>query len=891
MKTYLLLAALLTATFLPAQEVLLFDDVQEQTLVYRYHHLSGPSAPALQQIIRCLGPNQLHEPAFDLTYGYQLQILEKTDGLKACINWQTLSVDRELRPLGFPFADLLVPAGATFNLELLADGEVVSSKCVQQSFGATLPSYTFDYNDIEGGVYYTLRVNDLHFNYGSKEVAGVRNRKQAIDQYLAAKDELLLLHDQLEALRQVNVQPQEINAYRQQLNGFQQRLQGIEQAAFWSLLQLNIASAHDPEQLLEHLDNCQAELQALQQWLDQLQAQLHILYFDQGVAFFNQGQRQAAREAFRNSLVTNDCYAPSHYFIAYLDFEAGQVEAAARRVRKVLNQYNPDPKTRSDARRLATGIVRYYLDSGQSAVALRQYPQGVALYEQALTFSKSIHQFDFGQAEAISRIQEAYYLDFHEQIDQVLYTQQTGQYALALQQLEQANAFQQRFQVQSTVDTRRIAAQLVDALYEEKLTQIRQLRQEKAYDQALNAVAETEALLQNYPNMVRQPLALESEKKQVLNAKFQAMLAETDQLIQEGRLDQALHQAKQTYSFTRTYELETSMQREGERQITRVQQLRYERFIRGGQRAKQAHEYAQALEQFEEAQQLAQQLTDLREDDTLGAQIKATALAAAQQIFASTMANSQTDNDRIRASQANIRRLANRYNLLGHPDIQAHFQQMDEQLCTNANSILLPELEQQLDRHQQARDYIAAQATIVQIEALLDEYQRCGLSSAPLLMSQQVVAACANYQQALQTAVRAEEQRQYAQAIEHFVIAAAAYQDASVQARLPGHPAFRLEPYIQAHPDYHMQLAGAHYYLDQRQHATALNFLDLVLQNGTHPKATEGLQQRLGSALAVHHYGASANWKQTFYGFVDKEERKAYKTLYRSFRKQWKRMA
>ena len=591
MKTYLLLAALLATTFLPAQEVLLFDDVQEQTLVYRYHHLNGPSVSTLQQIIRCLGPNQLHEPAFDLTYSYQLQILEKTDGLKACINWQSLNVDRELQPLGFPFADLLLPAGVVFNLELLANDEVVVSKCVQQQFGSTKLNYTFDYSAIEGGVYYTLQVTDLHFKYGSREVARVQNRKQAIDQYLIAKDELLGLHEQLDRLRQLEVQPQEITTYRKQLQDYQQQFEIIKQRAFWSLLELNTTNAHDPERLVEHLAICEADLLALQQWLDQLQAQIHVLYFDQGVALFNQGQKRAAREAFCSSLTTSDCYAPSHYFIALIDFEAGQIEPAANRVRKVLNQYRPDSKIQADARRLASGIVRYYLDAGQSATALQQYPQAVALYQEALAYSESIQQFDFGQAEAISRIQEAYFLDFHEQIDQVLYTQQTGQYALALQQLEQAMAFQQQFQVQSTVDTRRIATQLVDALYEENLAHIRQLRRDQQYDQALTAVAETENLLQNYPGMVRQPLALATEKNQVLKAKFQDMLAQTDQLIKSGRLDQALAKAKQTQSFARTYELEASMQRESERQITRVQQLRYERFVRGGQQAQQVGQY------------------------------------------------------------------------------------------------------------------------------------------------------------------------------------------------------------------------------------------------------------------------------------------------------------
>lgn len=890
MKTYLLIAALLASVLLPAQEVLLFEDIQEQTLVYRYHHLSGPSAGSLQQIIRCLAPHQLNEPAFDLTYAYQLQILEREAALKVCINWQELTVDRELRPAGFPFADILAPSGAIFNLELLADGEVVKSECIQQNFGHSLAGYSYNFADYEGGVFYTLRVTDLHFKYGNTQVQAVRKRKQAIDDYLAAKDKLLQLHDYMEQLHQVEVQPQRLDEYRRQLANYQQQLQAIRQASFWSILDLRAPNAHDPEHLVQHLHNCQNDLQALQDWLNELNSNLHVLYHQQGIELFQAGQRQAAREAFCAALRNNDCFAPSHYFIAYLDFEVGQVEAAGQRIRNVLNQYNPDPATRTDARRLANGIVRFYLDAGQEAVEHRQYPDGVALYETALSFSQSIRGFDFGQAEALSRIKEAYYMDFHDQIDQVIHTRQTGQYALALQQLEQAMAFQQRFQVESHVDTSRLAAQIVDALYEEQLTEIRQLRQHQAWDRALAKINECEQLLVDYPGLVQHPLTLGSEKRQVLSGKFQTMLAQIEELVGDRRLDQALQQAQATAQFSREYDLEDSMQRESQRQIARVQQLRYDRFVRGGNRAREQGQFVQALEQYDAAQQLSEQVEEVRPDGSLATRITQTAVARTQQLYEQTMASASTDNLQIDRTLGDIRQLADQYQLHTQAEVQALFGQLEDQRCTNARTILLPKEELRLEQQQQDRDYIAAKATTTRIEQLLSAYSSCGLSSSALLMSKAVVEACAHYQENLQAAETAEQQQQFGRAIEYYQTAKAAYQNASVQARLAGHPAFRLQQYVEQHPSYHMQLAGAHYFLDQRQHETALELLDLVVERGTHPRATEGLQVRLGSALAVRHYADATKWKETFYTLVDKSERKTYKVMYRSFRKQWKRM-
>ena len=891
MKTYLLLLALFLSAQLPAQEVLLFDETEEQTLAYRYHHLNGPSASTLRQIIQCLAPNQLHQTAFQLSYAYQLQILEKPEALKVCINWQELIIDRELQPLGFAFADVLYPSSATFNLQLLADGEVVKSECVQLNFGGSLPAHTYNFTNVEGGVFYTLRVNELHFNYGSTQLQAVRQRKTAIDAYLSAKDQLIDIHTQLEALRQTEVRPQLIDDYRRDLHNYREEIRRISNASFWNTLQLRGPNAYDPEDLRAHLQTCRADIQSLEAWLADLDANLHVLYFEEGVRLFEAGNRHAAHEAFCASLRSNDCYAPSHYFLAFLDFEAGKIAPAGQRIIKVLNQYSPDHRTRTDATRLANGIVRYYLDAGQSAVAQRHYPEGVALYEEALHFSESIRGFNFGQAEAISRIKEAYYLDFHDQIDQVVARQRSGQYEVALQQLEQAVAFQRRFQVNSTVDTRRLAAQIVDALYEEQLGEIAGLRRNKAYDQALSAIQKTERLLQSYPEMVRRPLALDSEKQQVLSGKFQSMISETETLVSAGRLDQALEQARRTKGFVQDYQLEASMERESQRQYVRVQQLRYERFVRGGERAQESSQYAQALEQYEAAQQLEREETDIRTDASLASRITSAAVAAAEELFAQSMRTNGSNNERLMDVRGQVSSLANRYGISNHPAIQNIFNQLDDQLCSNARGILLPQQEKQLAREQQAGDYIAARKTIRRIEQLLNTYNSCGLSNASLLMHQSIVEACADYQENLQAAEAAERQGRFGRAIEYYQVAKAAYQDASVQARLSGHPAFRLEQYLTDHTDYHMQLAGAHYYLDQREHAKSLALLNLMLQKGLHPKATQGLQQRLGSALAVRHFVAAANWKETYYGFVSKEERKAYKTMYRSFRKQWKRMA
>ncbi|MEL7220411.1 MAG: hypothetical protein AAGJ93_03770, partial [Bacteroidota bacterium] len=584
----------------------------------------------------------------------------------------------------------------------------------------------------------------------------------------------------------------------------------------------------------------------------------------------------------------NDCYAPSHYFVAYYDFTAGKVPLAAQRLQKVINQYNPDPTIQADAYQLARGIVGFYLDAGQAAVAQGDYPGGVAFYQEAMSFSQSLRGFQFGQVEAASRIQEAYTFDFQDRINRTIALEQSGQHVIALGELEKTMAFQQEFGVISNYDTRALAAQIVNNIFRDQLAEVRRYRQSGAWEEGLRVVANTAQLLQDYPGLVPNADELTAERQNLLRGKYDELYTTANNSIVAEKLDQALQQAVTAARFAQQEKLEIGTQ--SEIQIARIQRLRYQRFVGGGDRAKQGGQYQIALEQYSQAQQLEAQLSYLDASAILQEKVSLTAVLAAEQMHRSVMENAPFDNIALRREQQEIRQLARRFRVDNHIRIQELMNKLDDQQCLNTRDRLLPEQERLLEQHQAAGNFIAARTHLQNIASLLEEYPNCGLSDASLQIHGAIVTACAEYQETLQAAERAESQLRYGYAIEQYVAAASLYQNPSVQARLRGHDAFQLYSYVSEHPDYRMTLAGGHYLLGQRQNKEALGLLNLVLDQGVAPKETEHLQIRLGNALATQHFVLSADWKTTYYGFVRKDERKPYREMYKAFRKQWKRM-
>lgn len=887
MKNLLLLSLLFVGSFVYAQDVLLFDDTQESTIVYRYQRLNGPSAAVLRQVFQAMETTQ-QNAAFDLSYTYQARIIEEQARLKVCVNWEELSVSRAPQLRGFNFSDLLLPTGVRYELQLFAGDELIATEQVQQDLRNKPASYISAYGEVEGGVYYTLKLKKIQFQYTNRTLAQVQNRKKAIKQYQVASDELLPIRQRLAVFASEIPQPQELPRLKQELESMSATVGRIGSAPFWQELPLRGPNAYDPNHLVSHHRSCEVQLPQLRNWLKTQQANIHVLYYEQGVQLFKQGREQEAYDAFCASLRANDCYAPSHYFVAYYDFAAGKVPVAAQRLQKVINQYNPDPATQADAYQLARGIVSFYLDAGQAAVAQRDYPGGVVFYQEALGFSQSLQGFQFGQAEAASRIQEAYTFDFQDRIDRTIALEQSGQHVVALTELEKTMAFQQEFGVISNFDTRALAAQIVNNIFRNQLADVRRYRQAGEWEEGLKVVANTAQLLQDYPGLVPNANELTEERQLLLRGKYDELYTIAANSIAADKLDQALQQAQVAARFAQQENLTIGTQ--SDIQIARIQRLRYQRFVGGGDQAKNSGQYQIALEQYNEAQQLEVQLAYLDASAVLQEKVSLTAVLAAEQMYTALMNKAANDNAALRTGQQQIQQLAGRYQVAGHVRVQALIGQLEEQQCINTRDHLLPEQERLLVQQQSAGDFIAARTHLNNIVSLLEQYPNCGLSDASVQLHGAIVSACAAYQETLQAAERAESQLRYGYAIEQYVAAADLYQNPSVQARLRGHDAFRLYSYLSDHPDYRMTLAGGHYLLGQKQNEQALDLLNLVLDQGVTPKDTEHLQIRLGSALAIQHFVVSADWKTAYYGFVSKEERKPYREMYKAFRKQWKRM-
>lgn len=889
MKTYLPLLLLLLLGRLSAQDALLFDESPSQTLVYRYHHLSGPAAPVVRQMLQAVAPPTGAPQGFDLHYSYQMRILQQDQKLDIGIDWRTLQTANAPRVQGFPFDDLFLPTGATLHLTLLANGRAISTEAINLAFGPSFPAHHFKYGPIQGGVFYTLEVTNLHFQYAPAAVAAIQDRRKALADYGAAKIELNYLQRELAQFPEQLPTPRELQDGRAKYDHLLGRFNAVQRAPFWTLLRLDSPQAHDPERLRTLRDDCAGRLQQIDVQLQHLAANVHLLYHQEGVAQFQRGRLRAARDAFEQALRTHGTFAPSHYFLAYLDFSEGRVEAAADRTRRVINQYSPDPTTDKDTRALAADIIRFYFDTGQAAVAARRYPEAVDWYMKAKTYGQSIYRFPFGQQEADSRIQEALHYDYHDRLEATVALYRQKDYNTALVRFNEALDFQRTHRVTSTFDVRSLESDIVRDFYAAQLTDIRQLRQQQRWEDALRAIQQAARLAADYPSILRDTQALDTEQQLVQEGRYRELYQLAEESIRLQKLDQALTEAQAARQFAQAQRLSPSLLETSDNQLSKIQRLRYQRFVQGGERAADQGLYDQALAQYDQARQLEAAFPHLADTGQLVNKIKAAVLAQARLIQRQALQTTPNDNAALTTARRQIADLAARHQVGDDPALQPLFAAIDERICDNVRTQILPAQERLLAQQQAASDYTAARNTLDHIQKLWSDYPACNATPNPQVLQQEAtIRACAAYQETLQDAILQEQRQQYSRAIAQYIAAARRYDDPQVRTRLAGHPAFDLYTYLAGHPQYRMALAGVDAYLDLRDVTQALSLLKTIIAQGAPVAATEGVQQRVGAALATQSYIHTGSWKDTFYNYIPRADRKRYQALYKAFKRTWK---
>ncbi|CAN5617633.1 hypothetical protein BH11BAC2_BH11BAC2_18170 [soil metagenome] len=343
----------------------------------------GIASPDAADIIIRLAEGNNKAPrstAITVKFDQQLTINTREPGIVYTIQSGTLQLGGDLYYKGFECSNQLTPTEVTYTLRLTArNGFTKDFSFTNKIVNGKPEASTTTYTDTTGRVYTFSIINvTLFYKSSGKNIFNVRT--QLINDYYTSISKL----DNAYALLQ-SVDPRDIDHFKimqDKLNDAGNVFQSVEHKLFDQ--QLNL-SQNDPGRLLEKSGYFRTLLFSKQTEMEEVRRNLHITFFNRGLAFLQNGALNKAEDNFKMSLDVNPAFAPALLQLGILDYRKGNLNEASCKAEDVIYNLHPDPNTRDQTNDLLSDIYSAYLDRAQIQI-------------QKQNFQKALDQFDAAAA-------------------------------------------------------------------------------------------------------------------------------------------------------------------------------------------------------------------------------------------------------------------------------------------------------------------------------------------------------------------------------------------------------------------------------------------------------------------------------------------------------------
>lgn len=326
--------------------------------------------------------------AYTMNYNILLSIRKKGSVLEVNAGISSEGITgRSTMVEGFPMDGVLYPDRMNFKLQLLHNNNnpfyeeafysVSTAEMTQSGKYCTLASFTIpdtiSSSDLAMKLLPLEGTNKrLLFYHSLSALQQVNNRLATIDGY---KEDASWLKRIINEIKQFDLNNLDmLHQYRDDLSTMKQGVDEIIDNNYTGSLQLK---KNDPLRLLDKLNEFASLYKNISEELGNMLKTLDTRYFNKGLAFYQRGDKQTALSFFNQALTINNAHYPSHYYIAYIDFDNGLYRESRKRINNMLASMQPSYEYQNKGEAL--------LDAIQEAIASEKYKEYTDLLQRAET--------------------------------------------------------------------------------------------------------------------------------------------------------------------------------------------------------------------------------------------------------------------------------------------------------------------------------------------------------------------------------------------------------------------------------------------------------------------------------------------------------------------------
>lgn len=366
MKNFLLgIALCISSSIAFGQKQILFNETTNPTYEFKFKNSSEDNQTQINTIIELLAKenNQsLRGMEYIVSYTQQLKITKMNREYHALVKINNLSVSGDTKCHDFDISDILIPDHLLLNIAIT----VAPHHTIKYEYNNTHYSLHPNQQEIE----YTftdsilleeikILINETQFVYSTQDINAIEDKINLIKSYYSTEAGLQTTYTSLQNLDPANLDLITIN--NTTLLNAEAFIDKLKKENFPSKLNLQ---KNDPIHYIQKLNSLIDLATKIRNVIDYNLKNIDQLYYNKGIDLLSYGKTEMAKDYFNKSVDFNSLFAPSHFQLASIDFENGNIVDAEARAKDIVYKMNPDPLTQEATFKLLYSISDvYYIEA------------------------------------------------------------------------------------------------------------------------------------------------------------------------------------------------------------------------------------------------------------------------------------------------------------------------------------------------------------------------------------------------------------------------------------------------------------------------------------------------------------------------------------------------
>lgn len=778
-----------------------------------------------------------------VAYEHHLRLTQfLNDRIKTYAALKNIGVTGDTQYKGFSLENLLKPSVVSFDLALqigqmgALDGsrKVYSFDNINLS-GAVAKIADFIHQDSTGRLNQNkLLLENLSFSYKVEDKQKFDQYTALIDDYQNAASELETIYNEL-----LGIHPEDLDglgAQDQRLQSLQQRIVVIQDQNYEG--KLGLKSNMDPAKFVPRLRDSQNLSRDLRTQISESIRVLPVLYYERAMARLNLGQRPGAIHDLNRSVELDPVFSPSHFQLAVIAYEDGNVGDSRTRLINILTQMQPDPNTQKEASNMLGGMVNADLAAARKQVQQKQFANAIEILGPIQSLCVDVPSLNCSQ-EAVDLTFKAHRGIYTSFLTAARQDMGAGRYQEAEKKAQGALDYQQQYA--SILTDGSEALQALNGIrrksYQQMVQDAARLLDQKQFEQAEATIVSAIQMGEQYPEAVSST----SDSRQLLNRikqeEYKVLIVNGDKDLQAGKFRRALGTLERARSFEQPYNVPVDTRLWGLIQASARGVVQAD--LTGATNAAQSN-------QLPKARELAKTATNMMSD----------------------------------------------YNLNEDAELQSMVENLQgsifNQECVNAQS-QFNGIVSEAENHERNGDFISAEATYLRAVDVSRQNQACGIDLNNVNAKLRELGPPSAYQKKVKEARTMVDRALYRKAVDTYQQAGRDHAAGNLAKFGLGHS--ELIDFMTGIGRNGFLLHGADHFLDEGDLETSLDLVRMLARRGVPKFQIKPVQLRLGAALATRDIEQSSGgtWKTNALRHTQGD--KGLKYVYKAYKKQWKKMS